>query len=37
MAVIAAIAVLQVTGWAEAKDPYHPGGGGYVDTNRPKV
>jgi hypothetical protein len=32
MAVLAAIAAL-VPGWAEAKkDPYNPGGGGYVDT-----
>src|SRR5262245_24317366 len=35
--VIAAFAVLQVSGWAEAKTQLEPGGGGYVDTNRPKV
>jgi hypothetical protein len=35
---LAGIAVLQVPGWAEAgKDPYNPGGGGYVDTKHPKV
>ena len=35
---LAAIAVL-VPGWAEAgkKDPYNPGGGGFVDTKHPKV
>jgi hypothetical protein len=34
---LAAIAGL-VPGWAEAKkDPYNPGGGGYVDTKHPKV
>jgi hypothetical protein len=37
LVVLAAIAVLQVPGWAEAKDRLEPGGGGYVDTNRPKV
>src|SRR5262245_64507337 len=35
--VLVAIAVLQVPGWAEAKTKLEPGGGGYVDTNRPKV
>src|SRR5262245_10336650 len=35
--VLVAIAVLQVPGWAEAKTQLEPGGGGYVDTNRPKV
>ena len=36
--VLAAIAAL-VPGWAEAgkKDPYNPGGGGFVDTKHPKV
>lgn len=36
MVVLAAIAAL-VPGWAEARDPYEPGGGEYVDTNHPKV
>ena len=37
LVVLAAIAVLQVPGWAEAKNQLEPGGGGFVDTNRPKV
>src|SRR5262245_55929080 len=35
--VLVAMAVLQVPGWAEAKTQLEPGGGAYVDTNRPKV
>jgi len=35
--VVAAFAVLQVPELAEATNPIEPGGGGYVDTNRPKV
>jgi hypothetical protein len=35
--IVGTIAVLQLTGWAEAKNPYEPGGGGYVDTKHPKV
>ena len=37
LTIVLATAVLQVPGWAEAKDKLEPGGGGYVDTNRPKV
>jgi len=38
LVVLAAIAVLQVPGWAEAKKTkLEPGGGQYVDTNHPKV
>jgi hypothetical protein len=35
--VLAAIAVLPVSGWAEAKERLEPRGGEYVDTNHPKV
>jgi hypothetical protein len=35
--VLAAMALLQVAGWAEAKDRTQPGGGGYVDTKHPKL
>lgn len=34
---LAGIAVLQVPGWAEAKDRLEPGGGQFVDTKHPKV
>ena len=34
---LAAIAGLQVPGWAEAADRVEPSGGGFVDTNHPKV
>ena len=34
---LAAIAGLQVPGWAEAKDRLEPRGSGVVDTNHPKV
>ena len=34
---LAAIAGLQVPGWAEAKDRLEPSGSGFVDTNHPKV
>ena len=37
LVVLATIAVLQVPGWAEAKNQLEPGGGGFLDTNRPKV
>ena len=37
LVLVAAIAVLQVPGWAEAADRINPGGGGYVDTNRGKI
>ena len=35
--VLAAMALLQVAGWAEAKDRTQPRGGGYVDTKHPKL
>jgi len=35
--VLAAMALLQVAGWAEAKDKHQPAGTGYVDTNHPKL
>jgi hypothetical protein len=35
--VLTAMALLQVAGWAEAKDRTQPGGGGYVDTKHPKL
>ena len=34
---LAGIVVLQVPGWAEARDRIEPGGGQFVDTNHPKV
>jgi hypothetical protein len=34
---LAAIAGLQVPGWAEAADRVEPSGGGFVDTNHPRV
>jgi hypothetical protein len=34
---LAVIVMLKITGVAEARDPYQPGGGGYVDTKHPKV
>ena len=37
MVVLGALTVLQVHGWAEAKDALQPGGGGYVDTKHPKA
>ena len=37
LTIVLAAAVLQVPGWAEAKNKLEPGGGGYVDTKRPKV
>jgi hypothetical protein len=37
LVLLAAIAVLQVPGWAEAADPIGPRGGEYVDTNHPRV
>ena len=35
--VLAAMALLQVAGWAEAKDKHQPAGTGYVDTKHPKL
>jgi hypothetical protein len=32
-----AVAMLQIPGCADAKTQLEPGGGGYVDTKRPKV
>jgi hypothetical protein len=37
MVVLAAIAVLQVSGWAEAENRLEPRGGGYVDDKHPRV
>ena len=37
LTIVLAAAMLQVPGWAEAKNKLEPGGGGYVDTKRPKV
>jgi hypothetical protein len=37
MVVLAAIAVLQVSGWAEAANRLEPRGGGYVDDKHPRV
>jgi len=37
LTIVLAAAVLQIPGWAEAKNKTEPGGAGYVDTKHPKV
>jgi hypothetical protein len=37
LTIVLAAAVLQIPGWAEAKNKIEPGGAGYVDTKHPKV